>query len=92
MGFPQLGRRLPRAHGCRVIWLDSIEPTDTAESLQQKIQTSKSRIAPYGLSDSIAPVQPDGTPLEYRTDCLGPDDATSADLPLTCATTFPNRL
>ena len=26
-----------RAHGCRIIWLDAIEPTDTAESLQQKI-------------------------------------------------------
>ena len=81
-----------RAHGCRVIWLDVIEPTDTAESLQRKISCLKSRIAPYGLTDSIALIQPDGTPLECRTDCLGPDDATSADLLFDLRYDFPESL
>ena len=68
-----------RAHGCRILWLDVTEATDTAESLQHKIAILKSRIAPYGLADSIVLVQPDGTPLHHRTDCLSLDEAFSAD-------------
>ena len=68
-----------RAHGCRVLWLDVIQPMDTGESLQHKIANLKSRIAPYGLGDSIVLVQPDGTPIEHRTDCLSFEEAISAD-------------
>ena len=42
--------------------------------------------------DSIALVQPDGTPLEYRTGCLGPDEATSADLLFDLRYDFPESL
>jgi hypothetical protein len=69
-----------RAHGCRIVWLDVIEATDTAESLEHKIAVLKSRIAPYGLADAIVLIRPDGTPLEHRTDCLSFDEAVSADL------------
>ena len=68
-----------RAHGCRILWLDVTEATDTAESLQHKIAILKSRLAPYGLADSIVLVEPDGTPLQHRNDCLSFDEAVSAD-------------
>jgi hypothetical protein len=68
-----------RAHGCRILWLDVIDPSDTRESLQPKIANLKSRIASHGLADSIVLVQPDGRPLEHR-DCPSFEEAISADL------------
>jgi hypothetical protein len=81
-----------RAHGCRILWLDVIEPTDTGESLQHKIAKLKSRITPHGLADSIVLVQPDGTPLEHRTDCLDLEEAISADLLFDLRYDFPESL
>ena len=81
-----------RAHGCRVLWLDVIEPTETGECLQQKIAHLKSRIASHGLADSIVLVQPDGTPLEDRTDCLSFEEAISADLLFDLRYDFPESV
>lgn len=81
-----------RAHGCRIIWLDVIDPNDSPQQLQQRISILKSRIAPYGLADVVALVCPDGKPVEYDTGCLGPDIAASADLLFDLRYDFPESL
>ena len=81
-----------RAHGCRILWLDVIEPTETGEGLQHKIAHLKSRIASHGLADSIVLVHPDGTPLEDRTDCLSFEEAISADLLFDLRYDFPESV
>src|SRR5437762_13014373 len=43
-----------RALGCRVIWLEGIDPREPEQNHRQKVMTLKSRLEPYGLADSVA--------------------------------------
>jgi hypothetical protein len=81
-----------RAHGCRIIWLDIVELTDSPETLQRKVANLRSRIAPYGLADSIALVKRDGASVEHEIECFGLAEATSADLLFDLRYDFPDSL
>src|SRR5881396_4375520 len=71
-----------RALGCRVIWLEGIDPREPEQNHRQKVMTLKSRLEPYGLADSVAlfslsdePLPPDVAEL-----ALDLDAAAEADL------------
>jgi hypothetical protein len=68
-----------QAQGARLIWLDVIDPRDGA-AVRHAIGVLKSRLAPFGLAESLAVVGPDGGPLADDTGCLGAEEAASADL------------
>jgi hypothetical protein len=53
-----------KANGCQIVWLDVIDPKDSIEVLQERVALLKSRLAPYGLANTVALVMPDGTPIE----------------------------
>ena len=43
-----------RALGCRVIWLEGIDPGDPEHDPREMVTTLKSRLEPYGLAESVA--------------------------------------
>jgi hypothetical protein len=71
-----------RAQGARIIWLDLIDPKNSAQAVRDGIALLKSRLEPFGLAGAVALVAPDGksVPAECDTGCLGAEEATSADL------------
>jgi hypothetical protein len=68
-----------RSQGCKIIWLDQTERSDTPEILQNKVKTLRARLAPYGLADNIALVTPDGEPVTMAG-CVSFDEAAAANL------------
>lgn len=71
-----------RAAGAgQVIWLDVADRDEPPAGRRERIALLRSRLAPYGLSDSVALVTPDGKALrDDDTGCLGPDAAAAAEL------------
>jgi len=71
-----------RANGVRVIWLDVIDARDSRTAIGQAIDTLKARLAPFGLSEAVALVGPDGhsSPDMGSLGCLGVEEAAAADL------------
>jgi hypothetical protein len=43
-----------RALGCRVIWLEGIDPAASGDETNQKVATLRERLAPWGLAESLA--------------------------------------
>ena len=73
LGFQAAGAR-------RVIWLDVADLDDPPAGRRERIALLRSRLAPYGLSDAVALVTPDGKALpDDDAGCLGPDAAAAAD-------------
>jgi phosphotransferase family enzyme len=71
-----------RALGCRVIWLEVIDPTEPVEETARKVGALRRHLAPWGLAEAIALSSPDGAPLPR--DVAGPfpdlEAAVDADL------------
>jgi hypothetical protein len=75
-----------RALGCRVVWLEQADAA-SPERLRECLHALKSRLAPYGLSDSVAVCSLAGTalPTEVAPDCVPFEAADQADLLLDMA-------
>ncbi len=71
-----------RALGCRVIWLEGIDPREPEHNHRQKLMTLKSRLEPYGLADSVALFSLSDEPLPRNMAelALDLDAAAEADL------------
>jgi hypothetical protein len=71
-----------RALGCRVIWLESVMPTDPLEEVRAKVITLKNRLARYNLADSVTLCSSTDRPLPFTMleHCLPLEAATEADL------------
>ena len=83
-----------RAIGCRVIWLESVIPTDPMEAVLTKLVTLKNRLAPYGFAASVALCSWTNEPLPFSVSghCLPPEVASEADLLLNLAYGLPDDL
>src|SRR5207247_1183220 len=71
-----------RALGCRVSWLEGIDPRDPEHDAQEKIATLKGRLEPYGLAESVALFSLNDEPLprDVAAHTLDLDAAAEADL------------
>jgi hypothetical protein len=71
-----------RALGCRVIWLEGIDPRDPEHNPREKVTTLKSRLEPYGLAESLALFSMTDEPLprDVAERTLDLDAAAEADL------------
>ncbi len=72
-----------RALGCRVIWLEGLDPRARGVRAPRRLIAGlKSRLQPFGLSESVALFSADGGPLprELAQDSLDLDAAAEADL------------
>ena len=71
-----------RALGCRVIWLEGIDPSDSDLDSLEKVAALKLRLQPYGLAESLALFSLTGGPLprEVADGALDLEAAAEADL------------
>jgi len=71
-----------RALGCRVIWLEGIDPREPEHDPREKVATLKGRLEPYGLSESVALFSLNDEPLprDVAELALDLDAAAEADL------------
>jgi hypothetical protein len=71
-----------RALGCRVIWLEGIDPRDPERDSREKVALLKDRLRPYGLADSVAlfSLNDGAIPREVAGDALDLEAAAEADL------------
>src|SRR5207244_4499847 len=71
-----------RALGCRVIWLEGIDPCDPEHDRRQKVATLKGRLEPYGFAESVALFSLNDEPLprDVAERTLDLDSAAEADL------------
>ena len=71
-----------RAIGCRVIWLESVIPTEPIEAVLTRVVSLKNRLARYGFADSVALCSSTNEPLPLTLSehCLPLEAARDADL------------
>jgi hypothetical protein len=71
-----------RALGCRVIWLEGIDPSDPEQDSREKVAALKFRLQPYGLAESVALFSLSGGPLprDIAEGALDLEAAAEADL------------
>jgi hypothetical protein len=71
-----------RALGCKVIWLEFVLPSTTAEEIRANIAALKIRLESYGLVNCLALHSCTNEPLppELTVDSLSLDEAAGADL------------
>ena len=71
-----------RALGCRVIWLEGIDPSDSELDSREKVAALKLRLRPYGLAESLALFSLNGGPLSrgVADGTLDLEAAAEADL------------
>lgn len=93
-----------RAVGCRVIWLEGIDPeSDTSTARRRRwrggdvrscLATLQARLAAYGLTNALALYSMDGAPLpaDVTDGCLDLEAAAEADLLLTLWHSLPAQV
>jgi len=71
-----------RALGCRVIWLEEIDPTEPGEETNRNLATLRERLARWDLADGLALTTPDGAalPRDVAGTSLDLEAAAEADL------------
>ena len=71
-----------RALGCRVIWLEGIDPFDSELDSREKVAALKLRLRPHGLAESLALFSLNGGPLPrgVADGALDLEAAAEADL------------
>jgi hypothetical protein len=71
-----------RALGCKVIWLEAVEPTISEHEAQALLETLRSRLERYGLAEHVALCSSSADPLPpaITQTCLDLDAAAEADL------------
>jgi len=71
-----------RALGCRVIWLEVLDPEKPQEATQRNVAALRERLDRFGLAESLALFAPDGTPLrpDLPAGVLDLEAAAEADL------------
>jgi hypothetical protein len=71
-----------RAAGCRLIWLELVEPDTATHTVREWVAALKHRLERYGLADSLALWQQESqsVPPDVAGGCLGLEDAAEADL------------
>jgi hypothetical protein len=71
-----------RALGCRVIWLEVLDPGKPLEATKGNVAALRERLDRYGLAESLALVSADGVPLprDLAATALDLDAAAEADL------------
>jgi hypothetical protein len=71
-----------RALGCKVIWLEGVERQAPVAEVQSLVGDLKSRLARYGLADSVAVYARAGEPLPPAAleGCVDIEEAREADL------------
>lgn len=83
-----------RALGCRVIWLEGVEPVTPAHEVPVRVAALKSRLKRYGLAESVALCSWTDEPLRpgVAEGCLDLEAAAEADLLLNLAYGVPPEL
>lgn len=83
-----------RSCGCKVIWLEVIDPRMSADRIELCLNSLKRHLAPYDLAGAIALCSPGGEPLprEIAGGCHDLDAALEADLALNMVYTVPAEL
>ena len=83
-----------QALGCRVIWLEGIDPAMPVQQVRTLTSMLKSRLESYGLADDVALCSWDGAPLpQAMTEkCLDVDAAVEANLLLNLAYSIPSQV
>ena len=71
-----------RALGCRVTWLEVVNPTRPAEELRVSVATLRGHLARFGLGEALALCSPTGAPLpgDLAAGAADLDGAAGADL------------
>ena len=79
---------------CRVVWLEAIHPGDPVDEVQARVAALKSRLARYGLAESVALCSWSDEPLSFREpeDCIPLESASEAELLLNLAYGIPADL
>src|SRR5947207_3782071 len=69
-----------RALGCRIIWLEAVDPLISIDELRASVDGLKCRLEPYGLAECVALCSSDDEPLPSaaRAGCLDLDAAAGA--------------
>src|SRR3954469_20815419 len=82
-----------RRAGLRVIWADLVDADAPVDQTLLQIRELRTRLAPFGLDDTLALVPRDGKPLpqELRQAALNDDDAASADALFSFRYDYPNK-
>jgi hypothetical protein len=80
-----------RALGCKVVWLEPIDPRTPVLEARAMIDALKTSLEPYGLAKNLALCSWIGEPLssDIREGCLDLEDAGKADLFLNLAYDIP---
>jgi len=68
------------ANGCKVWWLDSLDPSLPEPEASRLIGILKARLAPYGLDDSLLLTSTTAKPLPQSLAAYAPEKAEDADL------------
>jgi len=83
-----------RALGCRVIWLEGIEPNLPRWRVKRILRSLNTRLEPYGLANCVALAPLDGQPFAFRplSECVEFEAALDADLLLNMFYRFPSQV
>jgi hypothetical protein len=83
-----------QALGCKVIWLEGIDPKMPVDEVQALTSTLKSRLEPYDFAEHVALCSWNGEPLPQAMteNCLDIESAFEADLLLNLAYNIPSQV
>ncbi len=83
-----------QALGCRVVWLEGIDPEMPAHEVQALTHSLKSRLESYGFAEHVALCSGSGEPLPraMTENCLDVEAAADAHLLLNLAYSIPSQV
>jgi hypothetical protein len=83
-----------QALGCRVVWLEGVDPEMPVHEVQVLTHTLKSHLEPYGFAEHLALCSWNGAPLPraITEKCLDIEAASEADLLLNLAYSIPSQV
>ena len=67
------------SNGCKVWWLESLDPETPPEEVADLVAIMKARLAPYGLDSSLLLTSTTEKPLPKSWGYLGPETAADAE-------------
>jgi hypothetical protein len=80
--------------GCKVIWLELVNPRSSKQKMHAKIRVLKHRLELYGLADCLALFSWNDKPLSFdiTEECVNPELISQADLLLNLTYGIPQKV